>query len=224
MLTVTVKTSLRYISTGSAEPFSPMPNAAEGVAGVRIASTPSANTVSKSRLIKRADFLRAHIIGVVVAGRQHIGADHQAPPHLRAEARGARLLVEVGDVRAGLAQAVAHAVVAREIARRLRGRDDIIGGQARGACCGSETSTMLRARRAQPFGAARPQRLDLRRHAVEPVFPGDADRQALHRAADRRLVIGNGRDRRRSNPWGPRPAIERSMIAASRTVRAIGPA
>ena len=42
MLTVTVKTSLRYISTGLSEPFSPTPKAADGVAGVRIASTPSA--------------------------------------------------------------------------------------------------------------------------------------------------------------------------------------
>ena len=40
MFTVTVKMSLRYISTGSPEPFSPMPKAADGVAGVRIASTP----------------------------------------------------------------------------------------------------------------------------------------------------------------------------------------
>ncbi len=33
-----------------------------------------------------ADLLRAHVIGVVIAGRQHVGADHQAPPHLGAEA------------------------------------------------------------------------------------------------------------------------------------------
>src|SRR5271155_541384 len=52
MLTVTVKTSLRYISTGFSDPFSPIPNAADGVAGVRIASTPSAKTRSKSRLMR----------------------------------------------------------------------------------------------------------------------------------------------------------------------------
>ena len=40
IFTVTVKTSLRYISTGSAEPFSPIPKAAEGVAGVSTASIP----------------------------------------------------------------------------------------------------------------------------------------------------------------------------------------
>src|SRR3984957_15242201 len=52
MLTVTVKMSLRYISTGLSEPFSPIPKAADGVAGVRIASTPSVNTRSKSRLMR----------------------------------------------------------------------------------------------------------------------------------------------------------------------------
>ena len=51
MFTVTVKTSFKYMAIGSADAFSPMPKAADGVAGVRIASMPSANTVSKSRLI-----------------------------------------------------------------------------------------------------------------------------------------------------------------------------
>ena len=50
MFTVTVKMSFRYISTGSA-PFSPTPNAADGVAGVKIAFTPFAKQSSKSVLI-----------------------------------------------------------------------------------------------------------------------------------------------------------------------------
>src|SRR5262249_4072347 len=56
MFTVTVNTSLRYISIGSAAPFSPIPKAADGVAGARIASTPSAKTFSKSRLISVRTF------------------------------------------------------------------------------------------------------------------------------------------------------------------------
>ena len=55
MFTVTVKMSLRYISTGSA-PFSPTPNAADGVAGVRIALTPLAKQSSKSFLISVRTF------------------------------------------------------------------------------------------------------------------------------------------------------------------------
>ena len=46
----TVKTSFRYIATGSSC-FSPAAKAAEGVAGVTIASTP-AKASSKSRLIR----------------------------------------------------------------------------------------------------------------------------------------------------------------------------
>ena len=56
MFTVTVKMSLRYISTGSARPFSPMAKAADGVVGVRMASMPSAKHVSKSRLISVRTF------------------------------------------------------------------------------------------------------------------------------------------------------------------------
>ena len=57
---------------------------------------------------------------------------------------------------------------------------------------GSVNVDDARARLPQPLRAARPERLDLRRHAVEPVFPGDADRQAFQRAADRCFVIGDG--------------------------------
>jgi hypothetical protein len=56
MFTVTVNTSLRYISTGSAPPFSPIANAADGVAGVSIASMPAPKHCSKSRLISVRTF------------------------------------------------------------------------------------------------------------------------------------------------------------------------
>ena len=56
MFTVTVNTSLRYISTGSACPFSPTANAADGVAGARIALTPDAKQSSKSFLIRVRTF------------------------------------------------------------------------------------------------------------------------------------------------------------------------
>ena len=56
ILTVTVNTSLRYISIGSARPFSPHAKAADGVVGVRMASTPEAKQVSKSRLINVRTF------------------------------------------------------------------------------------------------------------------------------------------------------------------------
>ncbi|MNW06507.1 hypothetical protein D3C71_2029310 [compost metagenome] len=57
MFTVTVKMSLRYILTGSdARSSSAMPKADDGVAGVRMASTPAWNASSKSRLISVRTF------------------------------------------------------------------------------------------------------------------------------------------------------------------------
>src|SRR5205807_6028524 len=49
-------------------------------------------------LDQRADLLRAQVIGVVIAGREHIRADHDAAAHLVAEAGRTRVLVHVGDI------------------------------------------------------------------------------------------------------------------------------
>ena len=129
MFTVTVKMSFRYISTGSPLPFSPMPKADDGVAGVSIASMPAAKASSKSRLISVRTFCARKIIGVVIAGGEHIGADQHAPLHLAPEAGRARLLVHRDDVVGLDAQAVAHAVVAGEVGGRLGRRDDVVGGK-----------------------------------------------------------------------------------------------
>ncbi|MOA46817.1 hypothetical protein D3C78_1693770 [compost metagenome] len=57
MLTVMVKTSCRYIFTGSeASSSSPTAKAEDGVIGARMASTPSWKTFSKSRLISVRTF------------------------------------------------------------------------------------------------------------------------------------------------------------------------
>ena len=80
MFTVTVKMSFRYISTGSPD-FSPSAKAATGVVGVRMTST-SCEGLVEVALDQRAHLLRLEIIGVVIAGRQHIGADQDAPLHL----------------------------------------------------------------------------------------------------------------------------------------------
>ena len=58
---------------------------------------------------------------------------------------------------------------------------------------GSETSTTFAPAALQPIRAAPPQRLDLGVHALEAIFARDADRQPLHRSADRRFVVGHGR-------------------------------
>ena len=124
---------------------------------------PAAKQSSKSRLIKRAHLLRPQIVSVVVAGGQHVGADHDAPAHFLAETRRARVLVHVDDVAAGNAQPVAHAVIAREIGRRLRRRDDVVsrqrifGVRQRNLdCLGAGILEPLRRRAATAFRSRRP--------------------------------------------------------------------
>ena len=78
--------------------FSPCANAADGAVGVdqRIDPCERLGEVAQDQ---RAHLLRPQVVGVVIAGRQHIGADQDAPPHLGAEARRAGALVQVAQVR-----------------------------------------------------------------------------------------------------------------------------
>src|SRR4029450_1827619 len=78
------------------------------------------------------DLLGLAVVGVVVPGRQGVGAEHDAALDLGAEARGAGGRHHLaGDVGVD-PQAVAHAVVAGEVAGRLGGGDEVVGGQAVG--------------------------------------------------------------------------------------------
>ena len=129
-------------------------------------------------LDQRAHLLRAQVIGVVIAGREHVGADHHAAAHLGAETRRARRLIHADHIAALLAQAVAHAVIAREIGRGFRRRHDVIGRQ-RVFGVRQRNLDHLGAGILQPLGALLPQRLDFRRHAVDPVFLRNADPHAL---------------------------------------------
>ena len=83
-LTVTVNTSLRYIATGSSI-LSPARNGPEGAVGVSSASTRS-NAWLKSSTMRRRTFCALQVVGVVVAGREHVGADQDAALDLGAEA------------------------------------------------------------------------------------------------------------------------------------------
>ena len=77
-----------------------------------------------------ADLERPAVVGVVVARRQRVGAEHDAPLDLGAEAVGA--CRHVHRVRVGRfdAMAEADAVVAGEVARRLGRGDQVVGGEA----------------------------------------------------------------------------------------------
>ncbi len=101
-------------------------------------------------------------------------------------ARG--LLIHVGDVLAGHAKAIAHAIVAGEVRRGLGRRHDIIGGQGIPRVRQRDVGDR-RARVLQPGDPLRPQLFDFGRHAIAAVFLRDADVQALDAAPHRRLEI-----------------------------------
>ena len=78
----------------------------------------------------RAHALGAAVVGVVVAGGERVGAEHDAALDLCAEAVVARARVHVEQVGGvGGAQPVAHAVEAGEVGGGLGGGEHVVGGQ-----------------------------------------------------------------------------------------------
>ncbi len=78
-----------------------------------------------------ADLQRLDVVGVVEAGRQHIGADQVRRRWTSSPKPSARrVLVEVGQgLRVLGPEAEAHAVVAGQVRRRLGRGDDVVGRQ-----------------------------------------------------------------------------------------------
>ena len=70
----TVQKSLRYIASGSAV-LAPSSKATPGAVGVTMKSNVSQACVEVAR-DQRADLLRAAVVGVVVAGGERVGAEH----------------------------------------------------------------------------------------------------------------------------------------------------
>ena len=84
---------------------------------------------SKSSAILRPHLLRAPVVGLVVAGGERVGAEHDPALDLVAEAlRRGCARTSPSRSSAGLAQAVADAVVALQVRRRLGRRDHVVGG------------------------------------------------------------------------------------------------
>ena len=80
----TVQKSFRYIASGSSV-FAPSSNAVHGLVGVTMKSKCS-KTVAEVLRDLRADLLRGPVIRVVVAARERVGAEHDPPLDLGAEA------------------------------------------------------------------------------------------------------------------------------------------
>ena len=73
------------------------------------------------------------VIGIVVAVRQHISANHDAAFDFAAETFGAGVAVHFFKVaELGSAVTVAHAVVTRKIGAGFGGSEDVVSGNGQG--------------------------------------------------------------------------------------------
>ena len=185
--------------------FSPSWNAASARSARAITSQRS-NARVEVAPDERAHLLRLDVVGVVVAGRQRVGAEHDAALHLGAEARVARRLVHR---RAGPspsdAQAVAHAVVARQVRRRLGRRDEVVGRRSR--------SSRVRQLELDDLGAERRGRLDRRLERAAHAGLERRRRSSSLRHADAQA--------RRSSPLGQRDRLGQRR-RARRVARVVG--
>ena len=216
----TVKKSLRYIESGSSV-FSPSPKATEGEVGVTTKSI-SAKAAVKSSAILRADLLGLAVVGVVVAGGERVGAEHDPPLDLGAEALRARRLVHLQQV----------AGAARRASRSGRRRSG--PGWRRPRPGRSRSRRRCRARR----WAARPRRSRRRgprSRSASPRRPRARRRRSRRRRArSGRRSAGRSRSSRLGatippsiptevESQGSRPCSAASSSAASVTSRVSGP-
>ena len=86
-------------------------------------------TVLEIFLDQGADLLSAQVISVVVASGEHVGPDHDAAAHFIAKTFAAGVFIHLADTAARHAQAIAHAVIARQIRRGFRGCHNVIRRQ-----------------------------------------------------------------------------------------------
>ena len=122
-------TSERYIASGSSV-FAPSGKATVGEVGLTSRSNCS-NAARELVADDRPHLLRLPVVGVVVARRERVGAEHDPALRLVAEARRrACARTSRGRRRRRHAEPVADAVVAGEVRRRLRRGDQVVAGQA----------------------------------------------------------------------------------------------
>ena len=115
-----------YIASGSAA-RAPSSKATEGEVGVSSRSK-SSNAVVEVAGDQRPDALRLPVVGVVVARGERVGAEHDPPLDLVAEALRARLLVHRRQVVGLHAVAEADAVEAGQVGRGLGRGEHVVGG------------------------------------------------------------------------------------------------
>ena len=178
-LALTVKTSARYICSGSST-RSPIRKAGVGLVGIAIDVDAPANALLVVAPDQRAHLLRLQIVGVVVAGAQHVGAQHDAALDLGAEPCAARRAYIVRSsspaAGSGCAKAVAHAVVARQVRARLGGGHQVVD---------RDRVPGVRQLDVDQRRAARAQRLERRVERARDTSPSTPSFEQRARHADR---------------------------------------
>ena len=138
---------------------------------------------------QRAHFLRLQVVGLVVTGAEHVGAEHDAPLDFRPEARAARGVVHrLQTVGPGRAKGVAHTVVARQVGAGFGGGDDVVAGDG---VIGVRQADLaqLAAQLPQPLDSLLHLRTHLGVQAGTEVLLGHADLHSLHRLLQLRRVV-----------------------------------
>ena len=140
---------------------------------------------------KGANLLRLLVVRVVVAGRQHVGAEEDTARDFGAEAAGACRLVQLAQSIGGHAQSEPHAVKPGEIGRRLGRRDDIVdrNGEIR-----------VRERHVAHFGPARAEGIkrvvaalrDAQIERLRKIFARATDDHTLEIVGPRRTIAIHG--------------------------------
>ena len=199
---VAVKMSLRYISYGSRLGAELERRRRRGRREQHVdAGLEDASEVVRDQ---RAHLLRLLVVGVVVAGRQHVRAEQDAARDFGAEAARARRLVHAAQAVAFDAQSVSHAVEAREVRRRLGRRDDVVdrnrevGVRQRdvahlGAAAARSCSSARVAARANRAGRAMPGSTPAGARSRRPSAIRRARADAVRRRPGRRRCVESQR-------------------------------
>ena len=127
-------------------------------------------------LDQRAHLLRLEIVGIIVARAEGIGAEHDPALDLRPETLAARAAIRLPQRFPRLRQAVADAVVARQVGRRLRRRDQVVDRQRQVGVRQADRAD-LGAQILQRCDRPAHRRLDLGLDALDEVLLRHADAQ-----------------------------------------------
>ena len=190
MLAFTVYRSQRYIESGSL--LAPQRGRQGGVVGPSRTSHRSRAELNSSRISRLT--WSAFVVRVVVAGAEHIGAEHDSSLDFRPEMFGPTSRVQIEQCLAGFQRgtlSVADAVESGEIARRFGGADHGVGGDADDGQWKFDVDD-LGSEAAEDLDRTADRLVDRFIISRIEVLGGEADPQSLDRRVEILQEIGSG--------------------------------